>query len=450
MKGTWTAGLGVLLLIASSFAQTPPPRTVAHESLACQDCHQEELVDCDHCHDAEINLHPVGIKPSRKIPPEFILNSEGKLLCRSCHQLHGGTFESRFLKIQRKNESRQKFCGRCHNDEEMMQTSPHNARQGTNGCAYCHAALPKTEDKQSMSSKMEIIKICDFCHGALERDHPINVDPGLEFPPGLPLDSEGNWTCATCHDPHGTTSTTHYVRAEYARHFERGREENPHKDDYHACKACHTTSIAEYILPPGYKLRYKGDINILCISCHITGRNHHPTGLPPPLYLREEIEASPLKLPFDKKGQINCRTCHDNGCSTGRQGMRERHYDRSRGKSELCGICHISDSFTKPHVENSRFCPECHEGTPTGKSAAFLASLRFVCLRCHQPPLHPAGTDHMRRPSLKIEINDSLPLDENGEIVCSTCHSSHSGALSFPHRLRAAPFEICSLCHKHF
>jgi predicted CXXCH cytochrome family protein len=299
---------------------------------------------------------------------------------------------------------------------------------------------------------MDIVRLCDFCHDVVARDHPRNIDPAVSLPKGLPLRPDGSWSCVTCHDPHGTTETTHFTRSEFARHYERGAQQNTHVESYFACRGCHTTSIAEEIGPPDFRLRYRGDLNMLCISCHLTDKSHHPTGLVPPPGIRDRMDASPLKVPLDTEGRITCMTCHDHQCASGHQKMRERFYDRVRLTNDLCWICHDRLEFLKmnPHVEDPALCVRCHEARPmpgAKDSAALAASPKMVCLQCHAVKPHPASADHLKVPSERIRRDEDFPLGATGEITCASCHDPHAGPDMHPRRLRVAPSELCGRCH---
>ncbi len=440
--------LGLTLATAAGSADPPPPGG-SHRDLACGDCHGSGgIADCVPCHAASANIHPVGVVPAIPVPGEFALGADGTLLCRTCHRLHGGVPETRYLVGE--GGDRAAFCVRCHGDA-LARTNPHLARAGTTRCAYCHASLPESPDSLgAVKARGDIVRLCDFCHGAVAKDHPRNIDQALSLPKGLPLTPDGGWTCVTCHDPHGTTATTHYVRLVFAKHFERGRQGNPHVDSYFACKACHTSSVASEIRAPDYRLRYKGDIGVLCVSCHLTERGHHPTGvrLPPPM--AESVAAAGSDLPLDREGRITCYTCHDNGCTGGKPGMQVRYYDRTKLQSDLCWVCHRRDEFARqsPHVDDDARCGQCHESRPVrGVSRGLVTVATMVCLRCHAVKLHPSGADHLRVPSPKIRVDESLPLGPGGAVTCATCHDPHGTPNPSSRRLRAGKAAICEQCH---
>ncbi len=449
------AGALVLLVwgvAARAAPETPAPLAGSHAELACDDCHSgPRITDCWNCHEAAENPHPVGIAArDARIPEGFPLAADGALLCRTCHRLHGGDPDREFLRAE-PGMTRMGFCIQCHGSS-LDHANPHRARRGEGRCGFCHVRRGGRLLTGRGSARLEIKRLCNFCHDVLAKGHPRNVDPDLSLPKDVPMGPGRAWTCFTCHDPHGTTQTTHLLRTEVARHLERGREANPHVPEYFACRACHTTSDPDAIRPPGYALRYRGDVNVLCISCHVTDRSHHPTGFPPSAPAVARLAASGLDLPLGPDGEIVCTTCHDNHCASGDQHMGERYYDRSRGVSDLCGACHDRSVLTQasPHVDDPKTCPTCHVAVPVPGSAEgheLVASPKMVCLRCHSVNLHPANADHLKVPSGKIRPDPSLPLGPQSEVTCATCHEPHADPDRRAARLRADAQALCSLCH---
>ena len=446
----WLALLA-LLAAAPAPAVEPGPVTGAHGELGCEECHTgDRITDCWECHEAVDNPHPVGVSPSFAVPAGFPLGPDGALLCRTCHRLHGGDPDHAFLRAPA-GATRLGFCTGCHGTA-LDRADPHKARRGRGRCGFCHRKKAGELQTGRGTARLEIRRLCNFCHDVLAKGHPRNVDPDLSMPEGLPLAQDGSWTCFTCHDPHGTTATTHLLRREIARHLESGREENPHVPEYFACRACHTTSDPDDIGPPDFRLRFRGDVNVLCISCHLTDRSHHPTGLRCPPAIRARMAADPRRLPLGPGGEITCRTCHDNGCTTGHQGMTERLYDRTEGRTDLCEVCHDRSTLTQksPHVGDPAACVTCHISRPLPEDSGgheLVASIKMVCLRCHEVNIHPAGADHLKVPPERMRPDPKLPLGAGGEVTCATCHNPHEDPEHGRARLRAAPGELCSLCH---
>ncbi len=450
-------GLAALLWIlpwTGAFASEPAPLAGAHRLLACERCHGEaEPLDCSVCHPDAPIPHPVGVTPSRPVPEPFRLSQDGRLLCRTCHRLHGGDPSASFVADGEEDclPSARGFCARCH-PQGLGALSPHWARQGLGRCVACHSEVPHDAAQGAATVRGSVEKLCGFCHGLRRRGHPSDVNPRLPLPRGLPTTADGAVTCATCHDPHATSTTTGHLRPEFARHLARGQEENPHGESYSACRGCHAVSFSDQIQPPDFALLYGGDMTRLCLSCHVTERGHHPTGLALPERVRDRLDAAALSLPLDRRGRLTCYTCHDNGCSTGRQGMRVRHYDRAEARDDLCWACHARREFAavNPHGDDPDLCRWCHESLPSpgeDPRTSLMAGPTMVCLLCHEAEAHPAGANHLVAPGNKMQVADTLPLDHDGRIGCVTCHEAHMSSGLVPRRLRAKGTALCRGCH---
>jgi hypothetical protein len=446
----------LLLPLPAARAELPPPAGPHAGELGCKDCHPAAdpaaaIADCDVCHDASRNIHPIGMVPQVKIPEGMALSADGKLLCRTCHTIHEKQPDRYLLNDAAGSEKlgRAAYCAACHGLQNVR-TNPHSARQGDSRCVFCHKSPPAYGQDAHPTLRTAVIRLCDFCHDKVGLNHPRNIDPEISLPEGLPMGADGQWDCATCHDPHGTVTTTQHIRPLFAKHMERGRQENPHKPDYFACKACHTESDTKSIRVPGGNLRYRGDLNILCISCHVTDKGHHPTGIGIPAAMQARYEKSAFKVPLDEGGRITCYSCHDNQCETGENRMRIRHYDVATYTTDLCWACHDREEYAKtsPHVKDEAACLRCHEHRPVpGISMELMAVPVMVCLHCHEVKPHPIGKSHLASPSRSIKVDPSLPLSKAGEVTCVTCHEPHDEGRGFPDRLRAEPKAMCAMCH---
>ncbi len=443
--------IAALVVAAALAAAPPPPVTGSHAGLDCADCHgRDRPADCWECHEAADNPHPVGIAPSFPLPEGFELGPDGALLCRTCHRLHGGDPDHAFLRAPA-GVTRLGFCIQCHG-ASLEEADPHKARRGEGRCGFCHRRRAGRLVVGRGTARLEIRRLCNFCHDVLAKGHPRNVDPDLSLPSDVPLGPGGEWTCFTCHDPHGTTATTHLLRPRVVRHLERGNEASPHVAEYFACRGCHTSSDPDAIRPPDFRLRFRGDVNVLCISCHLTDRSHHPTGLRPPPAMAARMAASGARLPLGPDGGIVCTTCHDTGCRPGTHRVTERFYDRGAGRSDLCGMCHDRSILTQrsPHTDEPAMCATCHVTVPVpgvGGRKGLVASVKMVCLRCHGVNLHPANADHLKVPSERTRPDPGLPLGPQGEVTCATCHNPHASPEHRPARLRDRPGPLCSRCH---
>jgi hypothetical protein len=248
------------------------------------------------------------------------------------------------------------------------------------------------------------------------------------------------------------------------------------------CNECH-----EKIPEEGGKdkfLRFGGNFSQLC-WCHgyEPGDYIHPVEVEP----SEEKKARiPEDLPL-REGKIYCGTCHDIYLQCKKDEQAKKYNKRFlRGipyshRTDLCFRCHDEKKYKMldPHNQLNangdiiiEKCLYCHVEEPDVKRATFeevklIGNLEILCQRCHGERDHPAGKNHMRKPSeLTLSIMKQgeekfgivLPLDYNGRITCVTCHNPHErgviptdrpGAKGAGERYRhRLPGSLCMACHQ--
>ena len=247
------------------------------------------------------------------------------------------------------------------------------------------------------------------------------------------------------------------------------------------CKECH-----EKIPEKGKNkfLKYDGNFTQLC-WCHgyEPGSYIHPVDVVPSEEKKSKI---PEDLPL-KDGKIYCGTCHDiyMQCQDNPE-MKQWNKRFLRGapyshRTDLCFYCHDEKKYKMldPHDQLNangdsivEKCLYCHIEKPdevhaTFKDVKLVGNLEILCQRCHGERSHPAGKNHLRKPSemtlavMKQEaekFNIVLPLDYDGKITCSTCHNPHergvipaerAGAKGASERFRhRLPGSICLACHQ--
>jgi len=106
------------------------------------------------------------------------------------------------------------------------------------------------------------------------------------------------------------------------------------------------------------------------------------------------------------------------------------------------------------HFRNPDQCPKCHlsPGSPPGPDR-FSTEADAVCLECHAKGSmgrsHPVNV----RPEekyRKMKVPADLRLDDDGRIMCLTCHTAHGPYVSYFLR-RTGPdhgFDLlCEACH---
>ena len=242
------------------------------------------------------------------------------------------------------------------------------------------------------------------------------------------------------------------------------------------CSDCHEQIPQE----GGNKfLKYNSDFNILC-KCHAPANYIHPVGIEPSQEKKIKI---PAELPL-QKGKITCLTCHDIywQCKKRRVEKNSLRGTPFPKRSDFCYKCHNKASYMMLDIHNQldsngkiivKKCLYCHADKPDEsraryKDVKFIGDLEMLCQRCHViRGSHSGNFNHMVRPSastlarmqaVEIKFGIILPLDENGQLTCITCHNPHDkgviqadipsakGAGSkYRHRL---PERLCLVCHQ--
>lgn len=479
----------------------------AHLEMSCNTCHlripedttfmavlqtlkERPSVLCTGCHPDYANIHPSDQQPSMK-PPELLpLDDKGNITCTTCHRMHDPNAEYKLLRgfLDGEFQHRRDLCFSCHGSN-FSDLNPHRAQGGQRRCTFCHATVPSSADTtDTVGFRTNVIQMCNFCHDVQSRFHPLNVDPNIQIPEGLPRGKDHSVNCGTCHNPHGEAETVHILRKAYIQSIELGSGK-AHGDDPD-CNACHVGRQE-----PGQpvKLRFGTNITVLCNSCHGTSADIHPVDIRIPRGIK-----NPEELPLSEEKRITCLTCHEIECrilgtepdrpqvSLGgailggdrdavqallseRKALAEavstvetRFFDRDRGENGLCFKCHPEEQFKgfSPHMGidyrkmelvNPKHCRFCHDidpsrGAGTVEQVSFISNPRMICIRCHPVRPHPAGREHMVKPE-RVRVPQELPLDADGKISCSTCHDPHMSNLGTL-KARTSAQELCMMCHR--
>ena len=183
---------------------------------ACLWCHAEAP------HQVDIEAHrrgEEGVPRGKALVPMVFPLLDGKLSCLTCHDEPACSGEShsptnpRFFRAG-PYETLGTFCDSCHGagTEGDVRFNPHLAmeeqRETTAICQFCHEMVDdRPEDLDQLRAGR--VAICHGCHKdtrhtgsqehlvALDDEMRVRADDG-----DLPLTSDGEVFCGTCHDPH--------------------------------------------------------------------------------------------------------------------------------------------------------------------------------------------------------------------------------------------------------
>lgn len=445
---------------------------------------------CYTCHDPSDNIHPINVDPLKgtppvKVPKDFPLEKVGPLkgtvVCSTCHFIHAKTAGLKLLRgfpesslpadvKKAKFSDRRQLCKACHG-EKLKEKSPHKGKEVAEGqkanCSFCHAKEPKPGEEVKFTKNP--VELCDFCHAATKGGHFLLVNPFAD--PNLAEEIKkvtlpmygGEYTCITCHNPHGGTGEQKFIRKEFVALALKSARVRPHFLKAF-CEACHTVRPTTMKGEPGAQklseipLRTT-DMNALCNRCHESGlskSNAHPLKKVEGKYAERIPKDWPLQ-----NGELTCLTCHTGGDSPvfdpdNPNFLRGGPYIN---RNDVCWKCHVQAEFREvdPHEMINRMegCEFCHASRPDPKKidqeVKFKGDIVILCLRCHGADPHPASHDHTGLPDKEfmtkqnIIIPKEFPLDWLGRMTCATCHNQHAyGEL----RGTLQGMMVCTNCHK--
>jgi len=245
------------------------------------------------------------------------------------------------------------------------------------------------------------------------------------------------------------------------------------------CNECHEKDPVE---GGDTYLKFGGDYGELC-RCHNFPPDNcpHPVNVIPSAGIKARM---PSDLPLENE-KVTCLTCHDIYLQCREQLFRK---NSTRGepypnRTDFCYRCHDVEKYKEvdPHVELSEkgeilkdTCLICHKEVPdekkdTYETVTFEGDIEEMCRRCHQVSGNHSGDhDHIgvkpsekalrRIEAMEKKYNVRLPLDQEGEMTCITCHNPHAkgvipeenpgarGADS-KYRLRLSE-NMCMNCHQ--
>jgi len=181
----------------------------------------------------------------------------------------------------------------------------------------------------------------------------------------------------------------------------------------------------------------------------------------PPLHHVVRLKPSkaikvPDEFPLNDKGQIDCDTCH------GIEDIEDIPFDEVDKEdpkffrngpylvlTDFCYSCHDKEPYERLNIHKQRLddgsldeknCEYCHTEPPDPEKEIRRDELEFrlppqmLCVGCHLKTPHLNAFNHLVEPDEeKLEqIKEAekmhqiiLPLDDEGKIMCATCHSPH-------------------------
>ncbi|MBI5416538.1 hypothetical protein HZA55_01095 [Candidatus Poribacteria bacterium] len=335
---------------------------------------------CNFCHSKTRDAHYLAVNPFydkdlRKEMAEYkIVLLDGKTVCVSCHDPHGGSKLPYALR-----ENYVKLA------EKSRRINPHWTGSF---CLSCHE---KTDETLGFKFNGDYNAICNWCHESKEARgniHPVGNVPqikeGLKMPKEYPL-QEGRLTCMSCHDVRIQEKLSKdeinanpyfliggpfkdmnemcfkcHIKKRFSEINAHNQitEEGEIKEDN--CVYCHTSRPGREVegiedIDPTIE-----DLSYLCIRCHDDSAHpakvKHLVKMPEDKYKRKLRYESMNNVlyPLDARNRIFCGTCHnvhESGIVKSKRASKGADVSlRVRLpllKGELCMVCHDKDQEQK-------------------------------------------------------------------------------------------------------
>lgn len=394
--------------------------------------------------------------------PLFLPNgqesADGNITCPTCHDVHQWNPKNPDIKYSYAKQSNlsnsflradtaQRFCSDCHAYDSLYKFALfHKPAKTVTTARTANKKNPHWKGPGSGTGK------CRSCHKKVKSatdKHPVNIrlpkaEDGFRKPKRLPL-KRGVITCLTCHDAKIQTAVATSERAKNPN-FLRLAKKVSGGDNYQG--------------PPGGIPGIGGGK----VASSGSGGSAGPGG-----------NFSALSLAAGAGGASRSRNTKIGEGTTNI--IRNTNYP-------ICYQCHLIEEFApfNPHINqitedgeiNKDMCLVCHSEVPNRwlldkENYKLRLDIARYCVDCHpgKTKAHPGDQDHFGFAVVgtywsTLEITSKknqsyLPLKNEQQIVCSTCHNPHQTKVVMdisaqtggdePARLRVSGKNLCTTCH---
>ena len=344
----------------------------------CQQCHASKLASrLDAEHPPRGVNHPVGISlqapppktterrnyasdehlhrglPARLEKRGGTLDSQTRMTCQSCHQIHGGEGDAMTLLPVTKAE----LCIECHPRQ-------HAVDKKDAGKKGVHAVDFKLDEAVTIAGKTFERVTCFTCH---------SVHSGKPDTPLLREDHRDGKLCAVCHEAQAAVlNSDHDLRLTAPKSHNLAGKSPRQSGVCGACHQMHGGKPGEPVLQAWERHAYQGEEaalerDTLCLDCHRregladgawVARFSHPAR---DLILRADPERMPLidaNGELGEFGAIGCITCHD----PHRWTAPKKGNGLQAKKTPVRGLGNLSGNVLSRFLRRrkDRFCVDCH------------------------------------------------------------------------------------------
>lgn len=353
------------------------------EGDSCLQCHDGLVRDGREVWDTSLGHHPRNVVPVDELPAFLPLDSQGRLVCTTCHSPHGVVSAAEA--------------------EAATSSSPPLVRHSSSGTPF-------------LRLDSEADALCLACHttnahaelgsGTLARTssgHPTGLDLVAALKrraqPGAGASDPTTASCLSCHAMHGA----------------KGKHITRDPGDGRTCLGCHPAMAS-------------------------TSTNH-PLGRVPGRDLVAERRGQHVLLSGD--GGIGCLSCHDMSADM-KTGMlrslpgKSVCLDCHSERTDLAGGAHAHlETGAKPT------CIACHDVHGGERDERFLRAAPGTvgdprgCLSCHGPGGRAAP--RQAKPGVAGHPTDGRSLPDDKNLTCLSCHD--------PHAADRPNAGACATCH---
>jgi len=307
-------------------------------------------------------------------------------------------------------------CLECHADKGKGKVV-HAAV--TAGCLNCHEIRVNKDVTRVKLLTTTPAALCFTCHAD---KNPAELK-GIVHKPAIR-------DCLKCHDPHTSENPNLLVKPESG-----GPKEN-------LCLDCHEIGVHT----PEKGSRHAA-LDAGCDACHVT----HKTGASDALEYSKHLKKDPPAL---------CLDCHD-----AKDADLAKAHQGQPFQSANCVSCHnphesaqpkLMQAFTHPPFAGGQ-CDVCHAPAKDGKVVLTQASVKEICVTCHDDKAKAIETAKVQHPGAAGDCTDchnphasaqpGLPKT-NGVEICLACHTDQAEELKTKKVLHPPAFQTgCATCH---
>lgn len=321
---------------------------------------------------------------------------------------------------------------------------PHGLLSDPERCLRCHQEVPEPGDR-TVKLRRDVVSLCLECHREKELSalHPVDIRPGTQVPPDLPLDEQGTITCATCHDPHGTFEADEpYVAESLSRRLVSlftGRRKyrtfylRRPNDKGQLCLTCHQeanlASEGFHVQEASLLDQYAGSAE--CGRCH--PEIYREWAMTPHARMTRDVRTDPAAVLADFGGDAPFPLA-DVVYALGSH-WTQRYVVSKGGKLYVkAAIWSVTQKawdrsywIDKPWTQ---YCQGCHTTGFEMREEPRYAELGVGCEACHGP-----GRAHARSGGAVPVVNPADLAPGRRDMVCESCHTTghdRTGQFRFP------------------